>query len=154
MLIKYNSDIISGFFFLILSVLIWFFIPSQIDTMETTEVTAQTIPRIVTIGLFLFSACLMLQGLIKTPRKVFEISSGIFKSSAFRTEIRSVLFCGILVAYSIIFTFTGYLISTSLLCIAILLYYGARRWYYYGISLFMVAAVYCIFTMLLDVNLP
>lgn len=154
MLIKYNSDIISSLFFLILSVFIWVFIPSQIDTMETTEVTAQTIPKIVTIGLFLFSFCLMLQGLFKTPRKAVKISSDIFKSAAFHTEMRSVLFCGILVFYGIIFTFTGYMISTSLLAIAILLYYGARKWYYFAISLFTVAAVYFIFTMLLDVNLP
>ena len=154
MLIKYNSDIISSLLFLLLSILIWFFIPSQIDTMETTEVTAQTIPKIVTIGLFVFSSCLMLQGLLKTPKKVVKITAETFKSAAFRSEMRSVLFCSILVCYGILFSLAGYLISTSLLAVAILLYYGARKWYYYAISLFTVAAVFCIFTILLDVNLP
>ncbi len=154
MQIKYNSDIISSLLFLILASLIWYFIPSQIDTMETTAVTAQTIPRIVTIGLFIFSAALLLQGLLRTPKKILHIDSQTFKSMAFRQEMRSILFCSIFIIYGILLTFAGYLISTALLSIAILLYYGARKWQYYGLSLFTAVTVYCIFTMLLDVNLP
>ena len=154
MQIKYNSDIISSLFFLIIASLIWFFIPSQIDTMETTAVTAQTIPRIVTVGLFIFSTALLLQGLFKTPKKVLHIDSQTFKGMAFHREMRSLLFCALFILYAILLTFAGYLISTALLSVAILLYYGARKWHYYGISLVTVAAVYSIFTMLLDVNLP
>jgi len=152
--IKYNSDIISSLLFLILAGVIWLLIPSQIDTMETTAVTAQTIPRIVTGGLFLFSVCLLLQGLFKTPKKTVTIHSGMFRTPAFRQELRSLLFAGLFILYGVLLTFTGYLIATSLLAAAILLYYGARKWYYYGIALFTVGAVYFIFTFLLDVSLP
>lgn len=154
MKIKYNSDIISSLFFLMVASFIWFFIPTQIDTMETTAVTARTIPRIVTQGLFLFSFCLLLQGVFKTPKKSIIINRKVFESLAFLKEMRSLIFCSIFIIYAVLLTFTGYLLSTALLSIAILIYYGARKWFYYAISLTTVAVVYGIFTFLLDVNLP
>jgi hypothetical protein len=154
MVIKYNSDIISGTLFLVLAGILYALIPSQIQTMETTAVTAQTIPRIVTVGLFLFSCCLLLQGLIKTPKKTARISSESFKSAVFRKEMRSILFASLFIVYGFLLTFTGYVISTALLSVAILLYYGARKWYYYAISLFTIGVVYAVFALLLDVNLP
>lgn len=154
MVIKYNSDIISSIFFLLLATFIWIFIPSQIDTMETTTITARTIPTIVTKGIFLFSFALLLQGVFKTPKKTLHLNRSTFHSPGLRKEMRSVLFAGLFIIYGILLTYTGYLISTSLLAIAILFYYKTRKWYYFAISLFTVTAVYGVFTMLLDVSLP
>lgn len=154
MVIKYNSDIISGALFLVLAGILYALIPSQIQTMETTAVTAQTIPRIVTAGLFIFSCCLFLQGLIKTPKKTVRIGSESFKSAVFRKEMRSVLFASLFVIYGFLLTYAGYVVSTALLSAGILLYYGARKWYYYVLSLFTIGVVYGVFAFLLDVNLP
>ena len=154
MVIKYNSDIISGGIFLAVAGILYLLIPSQIQTMETTAVTAQTIPKIVTAGLGLFSFCLLLQGVFKTPRKTFHFTSEVFRSGAFKKEMRSVLFAFLFIIYAILMTFTGYVLSTAFLAVAILLYYGARKWYYYGISLMTIGIVYFVFALLLDVNLP
>ena len=40
------------------------------------------------------------------------------------------------------------------LLLAVLLFYGARKWYYYAIPLVMIGVVYYIFRTLLHVSLP
>ena len=51
-------------------------------------------------------------------------------------------------------TLLGFIVSTVLLVIAILLFYGARKWYYYAIPLVMVGVVYYVFAVLLRISLP
>ena len=154
MVVKYNSDILSGLLFLVIASVIWFLIPIQIDTMETTEVTARTIPSIVTGGMFLFSLCLLLQGIFKTPKKTLVVTRESFRTAGFKKEMRSLIYVSLFIVYAVLLTFVGYLISTALLAAGILLYYRARKWYYYAISLGTVGIVYCVFTFLLDVTLP
>lgn len=152
--IKYNSDILSGGIFLALAAGVYALIPSQIQTLETTAVTAQTIPRIITVCLFLFSLCLLLQGIFRTPKKTVRVDGAFFRSLRFRREMRSLLFASFFILYGVLLTFLGYVPATAILSVGILLYYGARKWYYYAISLFAIALVYGVFAMLLDVNLP
>ena len=154
MTIKYNSDIIAGLIFVLCASVIFLLIPSQIETMETTAVTAQTIPRIVTGGMFLFSLCLLIQGIWRTPKKTVRLDGAAFRSASFRRELRGILFVLIFIAYGILLAPLGYLLSTALLGAALLLYYGARKWYYYLIVILTVGIIYGVFGLLLDVNLP
>lgn len=154
MKIKYNSEIISGIVFLVAAAILWVLVPSQIDTLETSAVNAQTIPRIAIGGMFLFSLGLLLQGVFANEKKVVIINRSTFASESFRKEMRSVLYALFLLAYIVLLTFVGFLISTALLVVAILLFYGARKWYYYAIPLAMVGVVYFVFKTLLHVSLP
>lgn len=154
MKIKYNSEIISGIVFLVAAAILWVLVPSQIDTLETSAVNAQTIPRIAIGGMFLFSVGLLLQGIFANEKKVVILNRSTFASESFRKEMRSVLYALILLAYIVLLTFVGFLISTALLVVAILLFYGARKWYYYAIPLAMVGVVYFVFKTLLHVSLP
>lgn len=63
MKIKFNAEMIAGGLFTVVSGLFWFLIPSQVKTMETTAINAQTFPRIAIGGLFIFSFILLIQGL-------------------------------------------------------------------------------------------
>lgn len=154
MKIKYNSEIISGIVFLVAAAILWVLVPSQIDTLETSAVNAQTIPRIAIGGMFLFSLGLLLQGVFANEKKVVILNRSTFASESFRKEMRSVLYALILLAYIVLLTSVGFLISTALLVVAILLFYGARKWYYYAIPLAMVGVVYFVFKTLLHVSLP
>ena len=154
MKIKYNSEIISGIVFLVAAAILWVLVPSQIDTLETSAVNAQTIPRIAIGGMFLFSLGLLLQGIFANEKKVVILNRSTFASESFRKEMRSVLYALIFLAYIVLLTFVGFLISTALLVVAILLFYGARKWYYYAIPLAMVGVVYFVFKTLLHVSLP
>ncbi len=154
MKIKYNSEIISGLVFVIVAAVLWLLIPSQIQTLEKTAINAQTIPRIAIGGLFLCSAGLLIQGLLSHDKKEIVITRESFHSDGFRREMRSLLFAAFLIIYCFLVTLLGFIVSTVLLVIAILLFYGARKWYYYAIPLVMVGVVYYVFAVLLRISLP
>lgn len=154
MKIKYNTEMISGTIFAILGAVLWFLIPSQVQTLEKTFINAQTFPRIAIGGLFLFSVGLLLEGLFAREKKEVYITKESFRSAAFKKEMRSVLFALFLIAYCFLVGHLGYVVTTVLLVLAVMLFYGARKWYYYAIPLGMVGIVYYVFKVLLKISLP
>ena len=154
MKIKYNAEMISGTIFAVLGAVLWFLIPSQVQTLEKTVLNAQTFPRIAIGGLFLFSVGLLLEGLFAREKKEVYITKESFRSDAFKKEMRSVLFALFLIAYCFLVGHLGYVVTTVLLVLAVMLFYGARKWYYYAIPLGMVGIVYYVFKVLLKISLP
>lgn len=154
MKLRYNTEIISGSVFLVAAVVLWLLVPSQINTMETSAINAQTVPKIVIGGMGIFSFCLLLQGIFTMPKHEVVITKAALVSDKFRKELKSIIYAIIFLVYLVALTWLGFLISTILLTIAILLFYGARRWYYFAIPLTMVGVVYYVFKVLLKVSLP
>ena len=154
MKIKYNTELISGAIFAILGAVLWFLIPTQVQTLEKTVINAQTFPRIAIGGLFLFSVGLLLEGLFAREKKEVYITKESFRSVAFKKELRSILFALFLIAYCFLVGHLGYVVTTVLLVLAVMLFYGARKWYYYAIPLGMVGIVYYVFKVLLRISLP
>ena len=154
MKIKYNTEMISGAIFAILGAVLWFLIPTQVQTLEKTVINAQTFPRIAIGGLFLLSVGLLLEGLFAREKKEVYITKESFRSVAFKKELRSILFALFLIAYCFLVGHLGYVVTTVLLVLAVMLFYGARKWYYYAIPLGMVGIVYYVFKVLLRISLP
>lgn len=154
MKIKYNTEIISGTVFAVMGAVLWLLIPSQIQTMEKSLVNAQTLPRIAIGGMFLFAVGLLLEGLFAKEKQELVITADSFRSESFKKELRSIFYCLFLVAYCLIIQPLGFVVSTVLLVLAVMIYYGARKWYYYAIPLAMVGIVYYVFRVLLHVSLP
>ena len=154
MKIKYNTEMISGAIFAILGAVLWFLIPTQVQTLEKTVINAQTFPRIAIGGLFLFSVGLLLEGLFAREKKEVYITKESFRSVAFKKELRSILFALFLIAYCFLVGHLGYVVTTVLLVLAVMLFYGASKWYYYAIPLGMVGIVYYVFKVLLRISLP
>ena len=154
MKIRYNTEIISGAVFAVVGAVLWLLIPSQIQTMEKGAVNAQTLPRIAIGGMVLFAVGLLLEGLFAKEKKELVITAESFRSAAFKKELRSIVYCLFLVAYCLIIQPLGFVISTVLLVLAVMVYYGARKWYYYAIPLAMVGIVYYVFKVLLHGSLP
>jgi len=154
MKIKYNSEIISGAFFSIVGAILWILIPSQIKTMEKTAINAQTLPKIAIGGMFIFAVGLLLEGIFAREKKELVVTKESFRSVGFKKELRSILYALFLVAYCFMVQPLGFIVSTVILVIAIMLFYGARKWYYYAIPLGMVGIVYYVFRVLLHVSLP
>lgn len=71
-----------------------------------------------------------------------------------KKECSSVLFALFLVAYCFLVGLLGFVVSTIILVLAVMIFYGARKWYYYAIPLAMVGIVYYVFRVLLHVSLP
>ena len=154
MKIKYNTEMISGTIFAVLGAVLWFLIPTQVQTLEKTIINAQTFPRIAIGGLFLFSVGLLLEGLFAREKKEVYVTKESFRSAAFKKEMRSILFALFLIAYCFLVGHLGYVVTTVLLVLAVMLFYGARKWYYYAIPLGMVGIVYYVFKVLLRISLP
>lgn len=154
MKIKYNTEMISGTIFAVLGAVLWFLIPTQVQTLEKTVINAQTFPRIAIGGLFLFSVGLLLEGLFAREKKEVYVTKESFRSAAFKKEMRSILFALFLIAYCFLVGHLGYVVTTVLLVLAVMLFYGARKWYYYAIPLGMVGIVYYVFKVLLRISLP
>nr|WP_325222063.1 tripartite tricarboxylate transporter TctB family protein [uncultured Oscillibacter sp.] len=154
MKIRYNTEIISGAVFAVVGAVLWLLIPSQIQTMEKGAVNAQTLPRIAIGGMVLFAVGLLLEGLFAKEKKELVITAESFRSAAFKKELRSIVYCLFLAAYCLIIQPLGFVASTVVLVLAVMVYYGARKWYYYAIPLAMVGIVYYVFKVLLHVSLP
>lgn len=156
MKIKYNSEIISGAIFAIAGAALWLLIPTQIKirAAEAGAINAQTLPRIAVGGMFLFAVGLLLEGIFAREKKELVISKESLRSQGFKKELRSVIYALFLVAYCFLVKPLGFLLSTALLVVAIMLFYGARKWYYYAIPLAMIGIVYYVFRILLHVSLP
>ncbi len=154
MRIKYNTEIISGIFFLLLAATAYALIESQIQTMEKGSINAQTFPKMAIGGMFIFAALLLLQGIFISPKKSLVLSRAFMRNKSFRKEMKNLEFAGLLVLYIILLTYTGYIPATSLLVIGIISYYKSRKWYFYGIPLATVGLVYFVFKIMLDVTLP
>ena len=154
MKIKYNSEIISGLIFSLVGLALWFLIPSQVQTLEKTAINAQTFPRIAIGGLVLFSIGLLLEGLFTKEKREIVVTAESFRSTAFKKEMRSVVYALFLIVYCLLIGRLGYIISTALLVVAVMLFYRARKWYYYAIPLGMVGVVYYVFKVLLRISLP
>lgn len=154
MKIKYNSEIISGAVFSIVGAILWVLIPSQIKTMEKSAINAQTLPRIAIGGIFIFAVCLLLEGIFAREKKEVTVTKESFRIEAFKKELRSILYALFLVAYCFMVQPLGFVVSTVILVLAIMLFYGARKWYYYVIPLAMVGIVYYVFRVMLHVSLP
>lgn len=153
MKIKYNSEILTGGLFLLLGAVLWFLIPTQIETLETGTITAQTFPQIAVLGMILCSLGLLIQGLRK-EKKAVCLDAHWLRNPQVHKELRSVLFCLLLVLYSLLFSVVGFVVDTVALVVCILLYYRSRKILHYGIAVLTVAVVYAVFTYGLNVNLP
>lgn len=154
MKIKYNTEILSGAVFTAVGAALWLSIPTQIKTMEKSAINAQTLPRIAIGGMFIFAVLLLLEGVFFREKKVLTVTRESFRSEGFKREMRSVIYALFLIAYCFIVKPLGFLISTALLVVAIMIFYGAKKWYYYAIPLGMVGVVYYVFRVMLHVSLP
>jgi putative tricarboxylic transport membrane protein len=65
-----NSNLISGVLFLLLSLIIWFLIPLEIQILEgSSSLNAQTLPKMVTGTMLFLSVILLIQGVFFTKQE-------------------------------------------------------------------------------------
>lgn len=153
MKIKVNSNIISGALFLIVSVVMRLFVPSQIKTFETGEITAATIPTMLLNLMILFSVVLLIQGILSKDKKTITVSKELIQKESL-IKLKPLLYIVMLIAYGLILPHAGFIISSLLLSNGILLYFGARKWWYYVIASGNIFIAFFVFKQLLNVSLP
>jgi putative tricarboxylic transport membrane protein len=146
MKITIKANLTTGIMFGILAVLIWCLIPSQIMTSETTEITAKSVPQLITGIMFLLSMALIVQSLAFKKDKDVDIYLG--------KEAKMLLFFLMLIVYAILLSIIGFVFSSILFCIGFLLYMKSKNWVFYAVSFAVIVLLKIIFTVVLQVPLP
>lgn len=154
MKIKTNSNLTSGILFLIVSVILHCMIPFQIKTLETTEVTAATVPTLLIRLMFICSVALIVIGVRSKDKKEYVISLGRLKEPEVRRTLKPIIYMVMLLVYAVILPHIGFLIASLLLVNGILIYFGVRKWYFYVIASANVLIAFYVFRTLLSVSLP
>lgn len=153
MKLKYNNEMIAGGLFTIVAAVLLAMLGSQVQTRETTAITARTFPGFALVGLLVCSLGLLIQGLMKS-KKVVVVNKELFQTAAARKEFKTILYIAILVAFLVLFSLFGFLVATPMLVVALMAFYGTRKWYYYAIPLAMVFVIYYVFSVVLRISLP
>lgn len=154
MKITYNSEMVAGLIFTVVATVLYLLVPIQIHTLETTQINAQTIPRIALGGLGLFSFLLFLQGVFLCPKKILGFDEKLYASRDFRDAIRSTIYIAIIVVYVVLFSLLGFIASSVYLIFAVLLYYRSTKKSHYIVAFSISAIVYFVFTVILNISLP
>lgn len=154
MKITYNSEMVAGLLFTVIAIVLFLLVPSQIHTLETTEINAQTVPRIALGGLGIFSFLLFLQGVFLRPKKTLVFNEELYATREFRDAIRSTVYIAIMIVYVVLFSLLGFIVANVYLIFAVLLYYRSAKKSHYIIAFSVSAIVYLVFTVGLNISLP
>lgn len=142
-------DLVSGVFFFILSVLLVILIPSQIKVLGDSHITARSFPYLLSFLIMVMSLRLIITDLFKIIRKQ-KINT---KKFDLKVEMKALIIFGILIGYLILMPFTGFLISSLLMCVSFLFFFRTKRKIYYLIVVVACVIVFYIFRFGLNVQL-
>ncbi|MDH2926693.1 tripartite tricarboxylate transporter TctB family protein [Lonepinella koalarum] len=150
MKIQFRQDLVGSTVFLIVSVVIWYLIPSQIVLTHDEPINSQTFPRLI-IGLMgLCSLILLIKELIKwgrkQPVKMVELH--------FKQESRSAMVLLLLALYWGLMHWVPFAIASIIFSSLMLLSFGCRNWRYYAIVAAVILIISVLFEYVLKVSLP
>ena len=147
MKVQYRSNLSAGVFSLILAVILFVLIPSQIgvDTQAVHGISSRSLPYGLSALMGVCGIGLLFQSLVLKKDKVKELN--------LKNEGKGALYMICLLAYGIGFNYS-FLISTSLLGIITLAFTRCKKVAYYVIVVAVVTVLYFTFTQLLHVRLP
>jgi len=119
-----SKDIISGSVLLILSVALYVFIPSQVETVVGDTLTPASLPMAITILIGTLSAILTLNGLV-----AYRSSE---KNQSKKIEMRPLFYMGItailMAVYVSFIPWMGYIVATAFALFCLSLLFGNRNW--------------------------
>lgn len=147
---KIKINIIGGAIFLILSVILWYLIPSQIPVNSNGIITSRSFPRLIVLMMFFSSLFIFVSDIIKliSKRPVSEVEVNL------KEEGRAAIVCILLIIYAFLLNKIGFMIASIIYCYSMLLFFKCKNWKYYVIVTIVCVAVTYIFKNILLVQLP
>ncbi|MCK9602645.1 MAG: tripartite tricarboxylate transporter TctB family protein [Sphaerochaeta sp.] len=146
---KLTKEIVGGALFMVLSVAVWFLIPSQIEVITDSRINARFVPKIITLTLMAFSAINLVRAIL-SQRTAPDSPGSTKKMDSMRVLILFVTF----VVYSLLLEFIGFEIATILAGCGMLAIIRIKKWHYYVISTVFVVLVGFLFRTFFYVQLP
>ncbi|MCF2625046.1 tripartite tricarboxylate transporter TctB family protein [Fusobacterium perfoetens] len=147
---KIKVNIVGGAIFIILSMILWYLIPSQIPINSDGIITSRSFPRLIVLLMFFSSLFIFVSDIIKliSKRPVSEVEVNL------KEEGRAAVVCVLLVAYAFLLNKIGFMIASIVYCYSMLIFFKCKNWKYYIIVTIICMAVTYIFKNILLVQLP
>ncbi len=148
-MIKLKTNLISGVFAICLGTVLLLIVPFQIQEelfLAQGQISADFIPRVISVIMIILGSMLLIQSLVLKQEKIVCIEIGAFK--------RGLAFLGLLVAYAILFSLIGFVISSVLFVVSLLLFQKCRNRLYWIICVLFPVVIYILFNYVFSVKLP
>ena len=147
---KIKVNIVGGAIFIILSLILWFLIPSQIPINTDGIITSRSFPRLIVLMMFFSSLFIFVSDILKliSKRPVNEVEVNL------KEEGKAAVVCLLLVLYAFLLNKIGFMIASIVYCYLMLLFFKCRNWKYYTTVTVICVVVTYIFKNILLVQLP
>lgn len=147
MKIRYHSNLSAGCFSIVLAVILFLMIPSQIgaESQSVHGITSRSLPYALSILMGGAGVGLLFQSLVLKLDTVKELE--------IQKEFKGLLYMACLLLYGISFS-RSFVLSTVFLGVVTLAFTKCKKIRYYLIVVAVVIVLYFIFTQLLHVRLP
>lgn len=148
--VRLYVDIITPIIFIIFAVAVLLAMPSQIALLSSGSINERSFP---TLLMFLIIIC----GVVLLGKEIFNIISkkkaNIVETTAL-VEVKALIILGILVLYWLLMGLIGFIISSILLGLAMLLFFRVKKVSYYIIVSVVAVLIGVFFQYVLNVRLP
>lgn len=148
--IRLYVDIITPIIFIIFAVAVLLAMPSQIALLSSSSINERSFP---TLLMFLIIIC----GVVLLGKEIFNIVSkkkaNIVETTAL-VEVKALIILGILVLYWLLMGLIGFIISSILLGLAMLMFFRVKKVSYYIIVSVVAVLIGVFFRYVLNVRLP
>ena len=148
--IRLYVDIITPIIFIIFAVAVLLAMPSQIALLSSSSINERSFP---TLLMFLIIIC----GVVLLGKEIFNIVAkkkvNIVETTAL-VEVKALIILGILVLYWLLMGLIGFIISSILLGLAMLMYFHVKKPSYYIIVSVVAVLIGVFFRYVLNVRLP
>lgn len=148
--IRLYVDIIAPTIFIIFAVAVLLAMPSQIALLSSSSINERSFP---TLLMFLIIIC----GVVLLGKEIFNIVAkkkvNIVETTAL-VEVKALIILGILVLYWLLMGLIGFIISSILLGLAMLMFFRVKKVSYYIIVSVVAVLIGVFFRYVLNVRLP
>ena len=148
--IRLYVDIITPIIFIIFAVAVLLAMPSQIALLSSSSINERSFP---TLLMFLIIIC----GVVLLGKEIFNIVAkknvNIVETTAL-VEVKALIILGILVLYWLLMGLIGFIISSILLGLAMLMFFRVKKPSYYIIVSVVAVLIGVFFRYVLNVRLP
>ena len=147
---KIKINVVGGIIFLILAMILWYLIPSQIPVTTDAVITSRSFPKLIEVVMIFSRLLILVNDLIKIARKlpVQEVEVNL------KEEGRAVITCVLLILYAVLLNIIGFLFASIAYCCAMLAFFKCKNWKYYLTVIIICTLVTYIFKNILLVQLP
>ena len=148
--IRLYVDIITPIIFIIFAVAVLLAMPSRIALLSSSSINERSFP---TLLMFLIIIC----GVVLLGKEIFNIVAkkkvNIVETTAL-VEVKALIILGILVLYWLLMGLIGFIISSILLGLAMLMFFRVKKPSYYIIVSVVAVLIGVFFRYVLNVRLP